>query len=146
MIVSVTRLRVRSVLFLLPFVFRAFQSRRQVVRSPGFLGGRLMIDTERAFWTLTAWDSERTMREYRGSGAHKDVMPRLADWCDEAAVVHWTTEGAEIPAWAEAAARMRREGRPSRVAHPSSNHEALQFPDPRLRPMIGQDLRPIPGN
>lgn len=142
MIVSATRLRVRSALLLLPFVFRTFQSQRQVVRAPGFQGGRLLIDTKRTFWTLTAWESEKAMRDYRGSGAHRNVMPRLIDWCDEASVVHWTSESAEIPSWAEAAGRMRQEGRPSRLAHPSSNHEALQFPDPRLRPMIGQELRP----
>jgi hypothetical protein len=144
MIVSVTRLRVRSALLLLPFVFRAFQSQRQVARAPGFVGGRLLIDTKRTFWTLTAWESEKAMRDYRGSGAHKNAMPRLVDWCDEASVVHWTSESAEIPSWSEAVDRMRQQGRASQVAHPSAYHEALQFPSPRLRPMIGQELRPRP--
>ena len=142
-IISATRLRVRSALLLLPFVFRTFQSRRQVVRAPGFMGGRLLVDTRRTFWTLTAWESEKAMRDYRGSGAHKNVMPRLLDWCDEASVVQWTSEGAELPSWSETADRMRQQGRPSRVAHPSSEHEALRFPDPRVQPMIGQELRPL---
>ena len=143
MIISATRLRVRSALLLVPFVFRTFRAQRQVVRAPGFVGGRLLIDRRRTFWTLTVWESEKAMRDYRGSGAHKDVMPRLADWCDEASVVHWTTEDTEIPSWSEAAERMRRDGRPSRVGHPSADHEALRFPDPRLEPMIGQELRPV---
>ena len=141
-IIAATRLRVRSALLLLPFVFRTFQTRRQAVRASGFRGGRLLIDSRRTFWTLTAWESEKAMRDYRGSGAHQKVMPRLVDWCDEASVVQWTSESAEFPSWSEIAERMRQHGRPSRVAHPSSNHERLAFPDPRLRPMIGQDLRP----
>ena len=145
MIVSATRLRVRSALLLLPFVFRAFQSQRQVARAPRFIGSRLLIDAKRTFWTLTAWESENAMRDYRGSGAHKNAMPRLVDWCDEASVVHWISESAELPSWSEAVDRMRRQGRVSRVAHPSSHHEARQFPDPRLRPLIGQELRPLPG-
>lgn len=142
MILSVTRLRVRSALLLLPFVFRTFQTQRQVVRAPGFAGGRLLIDKRRTFWTLTAWESEKAMRDFRGSGAHKDAMPRLVDWCDEASVVHWTSERSIIPFWPEAVDRMRQQGRPSRVAHPSADHEALRFPAPRLQPMIGQELRP----
>jgi hypothetical protein len=146
MIVSATRLRVRSALLLLPFVLRTFQAQRQVVRAPGFVGGRLLLDAKRTFWTLTAWDSDKAMRDYRGSGAHKNAMPRLVDWCEEACVVHWTSESTEIPSWSEAVDRMRQQGRPSRVAHPSPHHEALRFPDPRLRPLIGQDLRPVPQN
>ena len=128
---------------MVPFLFRTFRSQRQVVRAPGFLGGRLLIDRRRTFWTLTAWESEKAMRDYRGSGAHKDAIPRLVDWCDEASVVHWTTESTEIPSWSEAAERMRRDGRPSRVEHPSAHHELLRFADPRLEPMIGQELRPV---
>ena len=142
MLISATRLRIRSALVLLPFVWRTFQSQRQVVRAPGFLGGRLLIDRKRTFWTLTAWETEKAMRDYRGSGAHQKVMPRLVDWCDEALVVHWTTDGTEIPPWPEAFDRLRRDGRPSRVAHPTRDHEARRFPAPRLKPMIGQDLHP----
>jgi hypothetical protein len=102
------------------------------VRAPGFMGGRLLVDTQRTFWTLTAWESEKAMRDFRGSGAHKAVMPRLVDWCDEASVVHWTSESAELPSWSETADRMRRQGRPSRVVRPSPDHEALRFHGPRL--------------
>ncbi len=142
MIVSVTRLRVRSAWMLLPFLWRTFYAQRQAVRAPGFVGGRLLVDTRRTFWTLTAWETEKAMRDYRSSGAHRDAMPRLVHWCDEASVAHWTREGAEVPPWPEAVERLRREGRPSRVANPSRDHEQVRFPDPRLQPMIGQELRP----
>ena len=141
MFVSATRLRVRSVWLLLPFMWRTFGAQRQVVRAPGFAGGRLLIDRQRTFWTLTAWETDKAMRDYRGSGAHAMVMPRLVGWCDEASVVHWTSESKAIPAWPEAVEHMRREGRASRVAHPTPDHEALRFPDPRLQPLIGQNLR-----
>jgi heme-degrading monooxygenase HmoA len=64
MLASVTRLRVRSVRFFPSFLWRTFQSRRQVERAPGFLGGRLLIDSGLTFWTLTAWLSEETMRNF----------------------------------------------------------------------------------
>jgi len=119
-----------------------FLSQRQVVRALEFVGGKLLIDARRTFWTLTAWGSERTMKAFRGSGPHAKVMPKLMEWCDEASYAHWNSESDAIPSWPEAYERLLSEGRLSRVAHPSPNHEARQFPKPRLSPLIGQDLKP----
>ncbi len=117
-------------------------AQRQAVRAAGFAGGRLLIDKRRTYWTLTLWDSEKSMKAFRGSGAHGRVMPKLVEWRDEAAYAHWITEGNSIPDWPEACEQLLREGRLSRVARPSPDHESLRFPEPRLRPLIGQDLKP----
>ena len=50
---------------------------------------------------------------------HGPAMRKLLEWCDEAALVHWTQEDEELPTWTEAHRRMLREGRPSKVNHPS---------------------------
>jgi hypothetical protein len=142
MFASVTRLRVRSVRFLPSFLWRTFQSQRQVERAPGFLGGRLLIDSGLTFWTLTAWQSEEAMRKFRGSGAHAHVMPQLPEWCNEAAYTHWIPTEDSIPTWENAYERLVAEGRLSRVLHPSKAHSDRQFARPRLKPMIGQDLKP----
>ena len=42
------------------------------------------------------------MKSFRGSGAHARVMPRLFEWCDEAAYAHWTVPDGEIPDWLQA--------------------------------------------
>ena len=86
---SVTRLRVRGILYLPAFLWYTFRSQRQVIRAPGFAGGRLLVDAHWTFWTLTVWESEKAMKAFRGSGAHSQVMPRLPKWCDEAAYAHW---------------------------------------------------------
>lgn len=140
MLASVTRLRVRSTLYLPAFLWEIFRTRRQVVRAPGFLGGRLLIDARRTFWTLTAWEGEREMKAFRGAGAHATVMHRLALWCDEASYAHWISE--DLPSWEQAYEYLLREGRLSRVAHPSADQEARRFPRPRLNPLIGVDLKP----
>lgn len=69
MVVSVTRLRVRSWRHVPAFLWYTFASQRQVVRAAGFSGGRLLIDARRTFWTLTAWEDERAMKAFRGTGA-----------------------------------------------------------------------------
>jgi heme-degrading monooxygenase HmoA len=142
MLASVTRLRVRSVKHVPAFLWKTFLSQRQVVRVPGFLGGRLLIDAGRTFWTLTVWESEGAMKAFRGSDPHAKVMPRLVEWCDEASYAHWILNGASIPSWPEAYEHLVNEARLSRVAHPSRSHDARHFAKPRLRPLVGLDLKP----
>lgn len=141
MLVSVTRLRVRSLRYLPEFLWYTFRSRAQVERASGFCGGRLLVDSRLTFWTLTAWDNERSMKAFRGAGAHSRVMPKLFRWCDEAAYAHWLAADDIVPDWRDAHAHLQSEGRLSRVAHPSSDHNARRFPEPRLQPLIGNDLK-----
>ena len=145
MVVSVTRLRVRRWRHMPAFMWYSFASQRQVVRAAGFCGGRLLIDARRTFWTLSAWEDERAMKAFRGSGAHARVMPRLFEWCDEAAYSHWTVSDRELPDWLQAYEHLSSEGRLSRVAHPSNDHVERRFSKPRLQPLIGQDISPVLG-
>lgn len=142
MLASVTRLRVRSFRFLPSFLWRTFVSQRQVRRALGFVGGKLLIDSRWTFWTLTVWESEQAMKRFRGSGAHAQAMPRLAKWCDEAAYAHWIEKADSIPTWDEAHQHLVAEGRLSRVEIPSKSHSDRQFPRPRLKPLIGNDIKP----
>jgi heme-degrading monooxygenase HmoA len=130
MFVSVTRLRLRSVRFLLLFAIYAVRSTAQVKRAAGFLKGSLLPDGGRTFWTLTAWENQESMRRYMTAGAHRDAMPRLLNWCDEASVVHWDQDEPLLPTWAEADRRMREQGRPSKVRNPSPRHADLSYSPP----------------
>ncbi len=129
--VSLTRLRIRSFRFLPQFAWHAVRSNRQVQRAPGFLTGSLLADRSWTFWTMTLWDSERSMRAYMTSGAHKAAMPHLLHWCDEASVAHWTQPTPNLPTWTEADRRMRESGRISKVLHPSPQHASMNYRAPR---------------
>jgi hypothetical protein len=142
MLASVTRLRVRSVRFLPAFVWETLFSQRQASRASGFLGGGLLLDARRTFWTLTVWESERAMKGFRGTAPHAKVMPRLVEWCDEASYGRWIATGAAVPSWQEAYEHLVAEGRLSRVAYPSPDHNARKFAKPRLMPLIALDLKP----
>lgn len=74
------------------------------------------------------------MKTFMHSGVHGPVMKKLVNWCDEAALVHWTQEGAELPSWQEAHNRLQREGRRSKVNHPSPAHTAYEIRPPAVRP------------
>src|ERR1700733_7105751 len=87
--VSLTRLRLRSFRFVPVFVLYMLRSLRQVKKATGFQHGALLADRRWTFWTMTAWDSHESMRQYMTTGSHKNAMPHLLYWCDEASVAHW---------------------------------------------------------
>jgi hypothetical protein len=91
----------------------------------------MLINAKNVYWTLTAWDGESAMNQFRTAAAHKAAMPKLLNFCDEASVVHWSQETAELPSWEESHRRMVMEGRSSKVNHPSPDQLAHQFPPPQ---------------
>jgi len=129
-LVSVTRLRVRSWRYILPFLFFTLRSYRQARVAEGNLHVALLRDVKSTFWTRTVWTTEAAMKCFMLSGPHRQVMPRLLDWCDEAAVVHWLQDTHQPPDWYEARDRLQQEGRRSKVHYPSPAHEKFDIPRP----------------
>ena len=129
-LVSITRLRVRSWFYLPAFVVQSQRIARQAARADGNLAVKLFGDRRNAFWTATSWSSEGSMKAFMHAKPHGPTMRSLLQWCDEAAVVHWTQAGTELPSWEEAHRRMQQEGRPSKVYHPSAAQTAYTIPEP----------------
>ncbi len=123
--VSLTRLRLRSVRFVPGFMLHASRSTRQIKQAAGFQAGAVLADRQWTFWTISAWDSGESMRRYMTTGGHKQAMPKLIEWCDEASVAHWEQDEATLPTWIEADQRMRSMGRISKVRYPSPQHAEL---------------------
>ena len=120
-------------MFFLPgFIFYAMRSARQAKKAPGNLGTGLLREAKATFWTKTAWQDEAAMRAFLMATPHRRAMGKLAEWCDEASVVHWTQDSADLPDWQEAHRRMMNEGRRSRVLRPSAAHRDFQIPPPRV--------------
>jgi hypothetical protein len=130
--VFITRLRLRSVFFLPRFAWMNEGVVRQIVHSPGFREGRLLLDAHLVLWTMTSWDSESGMCSFRDQGAHRRAMPKLAGWCVEASAAVFP-DRADLPTWDEAHAHLVSNGRATRVRNPSSNHAGLQFQPIRWR-------------
>lgn len=85
--------------------------------------GGFLTESGKAFWTVTVWDEQKSMRDFRGQQAHRRAMPKLRRWCDEASVVHWEQDGHQPPDADEASRRMVAEGRTSRVDRPSPSQQ-----------------------
>lgn len=126
-LISVTRLRVRSLRFLPAFLWYALQSNHQAKHAPGNLASTVRAQGNNVFWTITAWDSEASMRSFMRSGSHGKAMPKLQNWCDEASVVHWQQENATLPTWTEAETAMIAGGRFTPLKYPSIDHQNHRF-------------------
>jgi hypothetical protein len=140
--ISVTRLRVRSLRYLLPFFWQTLKVAREAEHSPKFLGGRILREARNAFWTVTAWEDEAAMLSFRQKAAHRVVMPKLLNWCDEAAYCHWKQDTPDLPDWTEAHRRLLQEGKLSKVYHPSPAHVANDFAEPKPG-RIERTLKPV---
>lgn len=66
---------------------------------------------------MSLWRDHAAMRAYVESGSHRVVMPKLVEWADQACFAHWHQPGAQLPAWAEAASRLKEAGRAFPLRH-----------------------------
>lgn len=97
-------------------MFFALRSILQAKVAEGNLHVALLRDAKSTFWTRTVWTTEAAMKAFMLSGPHREMMPRLLDWCDAAA--H---------------GRRQQEGRRSKVRYPSPAHEKFDIRRPQLR-------------
>ena len=121
-VASTTRLQLRSIRFLLPFLIAVLKIRRQTKRAPGNLGIKLRKSRGLAFWTKTLWASETALTNFSGKGPHQHIKPNLRNWCDAAAHAHWPTPEASLPNWHEAEQALVKYGRLSEPEHPTAEH------------------------
>jgi len=142
-LVSVTRLRIRSWRYVLPFALYTLRATKQARKSTGFLAGWVGSSGNRAFWTVTVWTDEAAMKRYRDNGVHKGAMPRMLDWADEGAMARYEQPALEPPDGTAALAALLSRGRTSKVRHPTPAHVAGKtVPDERV-PFVGRVLRPV---
>jgi hypothetical protein len=142
-VVSVTRIRIRSWRFMVPFTIYSMRAVHQIRRSPGFLGGWVGRSRGGGMWTVTVWTDEAAMKNYRDHDAHKAAMPGMLDWGDEGSMARYEQAGTQAPTAAEARDALAARGRTSKVRYPTAEHAAGKpVPDGRA-PFIGRVLRAV---
>jgi heme-degrading monooxygenase HmoA len=121
-LVVATRMKVNRPRDVPAFFRTSMAVARQTRRSPGFRGGSMRVEASRTFWTLSVWEDAAAMSAFRDTGTHRDAIPKLAGWADEALFVAWSQPDGRVPRWSD----LRRElpGRPvfADLEHPSEAH------------------------
>ena len=126
--VSVTRLRVKSIFYLLSFMKANEASVKALKEAGGLLKASELMDKKLTFWTITLWDSPESMKKFRGSEAHRYAMQQLPTWCNEGSYHHWEQESDVFPDWQTISERLFTEGRLTKVRNPSQAQTLNQFP------------------
>ena len=122
-LISGTRFRIRSPLYLIMVGWHSYWSYKQLSRADGFLDSKFLRETNwSVFWSVTAWKNKSCMNCYKNIGAHRQAMPWLSLMCNEASLVHWEQEDATLPDWQTVRKRMLENGRFYNLSNPSKNH------------------------
>lgn len=121
--ISVTRLRLSRWRNWPAFMFHAARSAFQAKRADGCLNVALRANG-RIHFTMTAWRDAAALRGFMSSGYHREAMPKLAGWCDEASLVRFEYDGSALPSWDFAEQMLASQGRTSKLDHPSPAHAA----------------------
>ena len=141
-IIAVTRLHVRSIRFLPRLYWDAGKIKRSLEEAPGFLGGKLLVDRKRTYWTITSWKDLDSMLAFRNSGVHAAIALMVNKWCDEGSVVHWETEDRQLPSWKEAHRRMTEDGKLTPLRFQTADHKAHRFREPYWTKSREESLEP----
>ena len=141
MIISLTRLRLQRLRDLIPFLRHSNASIKQAIETPTCHYAATIFDRRFTFWTVTVWEGKEALFSYIGTNAHLRAMPKLRDWCSEAQTAHVTASSDDVrlfiadkslvPMKAAAAFRQVPNLKIHNLTHPSENHLAGVFTDPK---------------
>lgn len=127
-----TRLKLKSPAYLVPFWIQNEQIVRQIKISPGFLKGKQLATPNLSMWTATLWDSSENVRAFYLSGSHKEAMRNISIWSSEAVTGHQEVDFAEIPPWEDIRLELLKVGNFTNIKDASSDHYGKMISKPRV--------------
>jgi hypothetical protein len=96
--VMASRLELRRLRDVLPFLAAALRIRRQMLGSPGAMGLSLIArPLRRTFWTLSAWQDQAALRGATGGEPHRQLMRRFRPRMAGSSFVTWTVPATDLP-------------------------------------------------
>jgi hypothetical protein len=103
-----SRLELRRLRDVPPFLTAALRIRRQMLGSPGALGVSLIArPLHRTFWTLSAWQDQAALSAAVGREPHRQLMKRFRPRMAGSAFITWAVQPAALPiGWADALRRL----------------------------------------
>ncbi|ARU61824.1 hypothetical protein CBW65_12875 [Tumebacillus avium] len=100
MLISITRLHVRGLWAMPFFAMHVIRSVSQSRQAKGLLHFSTNREGLYTYWTLTAWESESDMKEFRNKGNHLKAMQKARGIADE--LQYHRYEGDTVPSWDDA--------------------------------------------
>jgi hypothetical protein len=133
-IIVFTGLKLKDRTLFEEFFANAESVAEQASRSPGNFGSDFLADADQVYWTVTAQESRKALDTFVTAEPHRCVMARIDEWCEEASVVDWNQENAELPSRQEGYWRLIATGRQTRLSDPTDALATPTFPAPIRTP------------
>ncbi|MFS0785260.1 hypothetical protein ABC345_02625 [Shouchella sp. 1P09AA] len=96
MIVSVTRLHIRSVRHLPIFAWLTLRSHIHIREAKGLVQSSYHKEGLFTYWTMSIWETEEDMKAFRNQGAHLEAMRCSRQLADELQYVRFEVETPDI--------------------------------------------------
>jgi hypothetical protein len=119
---SLTRMKLRSPVFLPIFITHSLRIFSQLRKVPGLIIGKAIAASDLSMWTATLWESEATLHQFYRTGAHHQAAQFITQWASEAVQQRLTVSSHQIPSWKEAAQILTTTGHFYTLNFPSRNH------------------------
>ena len=104
MIIVATELYVRSFWHFFEFAVLSARSMKQAKKSAGCIYATATNKGWRIGYTLTTWENEEVMLQFRNTGAHKEAMKKIRKLSHQYKTLRWESDK---PAnWQEAKSRL----------------------------------------
>ena len=104
MLISVTRLELRSFWKIFSFIALSGKAQRQAKKAEGNRSMAVSNRGFRYFYSLTSWDSKERMLDFMNSGAHEIAMKRSRELAKSVKSIHFESD--TVPTWKDAIARL----------------------------------------
>lgn len=127
-----TRLKLRSPKYLIPYLIQSEQIITQIVVSQGFLKGKILATLGLSMWTATLWSDRDASYAFHLRGKHQNSMPLFRDWAEEAVLGVQTISSEQLPSWSHIAKKLEEIGHFYRLDRCSENHLNQIIPTPKI--------------
>jgi heme-degrading monooxygenase HmoA len=105
---SATRLRVRGLRVLPGFFRHSFAATLAARGTPGVVRARLLgMPPFPVYFTLTVWESEKAMRDFVKTPAHREAMSHMAEYARTGRFASFSSESRRV-GWRRALRELRR--------------------------------------
>ena len=105
MVIVATELHVRNFWRFFPFIRHAIKSNKQARQAPGCMHVWVGNGGWRIGYTLTAWQDQDAMLQYRNTGAHKEAMKKTKQLASRIRSMIWEADA--VPDWKAAKGRLK---------------------------------------
>jgi hypothetical protein len=125
---SMTRLRLKSPLYLLPFFIQNEKIVSQLRASQGFVKGKVLAAPNLSMWTVTLWASDQDIKAFHLNGEHGETIEKIDEWSSDSARCHKLTESNELPSWENVRLQLIKSGRFRDLKEPSCDQTNRDIP------------------